>query len=111
MQTNLAGTSKKDTHLSVCVFFCYVKVRFEPLNAIVRWTIARIRLDGFDTLCSAKGRTAPNLAGTFLRNVNFILFHNIDEITDIILHNSIHTVCYCVGKEANCRKYDIIEEV
>ena len=37
---------------------------FEDLNAIVRWTIARIRLDGFDTLRSARGRTATNLAGT-----------------------------------------------
>ena len=38
--SNLAGTSKKDTHLLVCVFFA-VPARFEDLNALVRWTSAR----------------------------------------------------------------------
>jgi len=40
--------------------------RFEPSNAIVRWTIARIRLDGFDTMIIlfVEKNNATNLAGT-----------------------------------------------
>ena len=47
----------------------------------------------------------------YIRNNNLILFHYTDGITDIILHYSIHTICYCVDEEVNYRKDDIIEEV
>ena len=40
--------------------------RFEDLNADVRWTSARIRLDGFDTMIIlfVEKNNATNLAGT-----------------------------------------------
>ena len=41
-----------------------LRARFEKLDATPRWGVVRIRLDGFDTLRSAVGRTATNLAGT-----------------------------------------------
>lgn len=75
MQTNLAGicsnaqylkctlTTKKVGTLLGSDFFVDTG-RFEELTAKPRWGFGRIRLDGFDTLRSAKGRTASNLAGT-----------------------------------------------
>ena len=74
----------------------------------------------------SKGKkNATNLAGTssirhpstegwriFLSEITTLnFFRNIDGITDIILHYSVHTICYCVDEEVNYRKDDIIEEV
>ena len=43
---------KKKTHTKRCAFSFWRNRtdRFEDLNATVRWTVARIRLDGFDTI-------------------------------------------------------------
>ena len=38
-------------------------------------------------------------------------FHNIDGISDIIPHYSIHGICYPVDEEVNQKKQDIDEEV
>lgn len=51
------------------LFVLALRARFEKLDATPQWGVARIRLDGFDTLRSANGRTATNLAGTFLKGI------------------------------------------
>ena len=62
--SNLAGTSKQKGHPLGCPFCLEVPARFERSNADVRWTSARTRLDGFDTMiffplgrkCNKSGR-------------------------------------------------------
>ena len=65
--SNLAGTSKRNNDLPKQVVFSFgeiVEARFEDLNADVRWTSARIRLDGFDTMIFLfeEKKNAANLA-------------------------------------------------
>ena len=113
--------------------------RFEPSNATVRWTVAGDGLTepNLNIFFPKERKYVTNLAGTcldegylkctlitvfdilrqkdveffYIRNNNLILFHYTDGITDIILHYSIHMICYCVDEEVNYRRDDIIEEV
>ena len=69
MISKVYTNNKRKNDLPKQVVFSFgeiVEARFEDLNADVRWTSARIRLDGFDTMIFLFGekKNAANLAGT-----------------------------------------------
>ena len=75
--SNLAGTSKKDTHLLVCVFFA-VRARFERSNAIVQRTVAADGLTEANNYFSSIGRKMQtNLAGTSINFTMLTWLHSV----------------------------------